>query len=295
MLLESETLRRLADYASEAACAAGALIQTYSAGEVAVMHKSGGDSLASQVVTEVDEKSQAMILDILNPTIAAFDLALLTEELPDDGGRHVKDYFWCIDPMDGTLPFTQGQPGYAVSIALVDRDGRSVIGVVYDPVRERLYRAVAGQGLSINGQPWTAPAPEAAAHLRFFCDCSLEGDPQRADWMTRLEALGHRMGYAHTSIEIRGGAVCNACATLENGPALYLKEPKAELGGGSFWDFAAIACIFQEAGGYARDYAGRRLDLNSASYTFFNHCGVCFATNAALAELQQQQQQQQRR
>ena len=55
-----------------------------------------------------------------------YDLALLTEELEDDGSRHVKDYFWCIDPIDGTLPFTQKKPGYGVSIALVARDGASV-------------------------------------------------------------------------------------------------------------------------------------------------------------------------
>jgi fructose-1,6-bisphosphatase/inositol monophosphatase family enzyme len=65
--------------------------------------------------------AQAAVLEVLAPTFKAYDLGLLTEELADDGSRFEKDYFWSIDPLDGTLPFTQGKPGYAVSIALVRR------------------------------------------------------------------------------------------------------------------------------------------------------------------------------
>jgi 3'(2'), 5'-bisphosphate nucleotidase/myo-inositol-1(or 4)-monophosphatase len=92
------------------------------------------------------------------------------------------------------------------------------------------------------------------------------------------------MGYADVSIEIQGGAVCNACDALEHSPAVYLKEPKPQLGGGSFWDFAATACIFQEAGASVSDSFGQALELNSATHTFFNHCGVCFCSNQSLAE-----------
>ena len=53
-----------------------------------------------------------------------YDFGILTEETPDNGSRLVKDYFWCVDPLDGTLPFTEGTPGYSVSIALVSKSGR---------------------------------------------------------------------------------------------------------------------------------------------------------------------------
>ena len=48
-----------------------------------------------------------------------YDLALLTEESEDDRSCFEKDYFWCIDPLDGTLPFTRNEAGYSVSIGLV--------------------------------------------------------------------------------------------------------------------------------------------------------------------------------
>lgn len=51
MQLEVETLNILADVAEAAAREAGALIASYSQKEVAVQHKSGSDSLATQVVT----------------------------------------------------------------------------------------------------------------------------------------------------------------------------------------------------------------------------------------------------
>ncbi len=285
MHLDSTSLSLLADKACEAALAAGAVISSYTAGQVTVQHKAGGDSLASQVVTEVDERSQAAVLEVLDPTFEEYDLALLTEELADDGSRYEKDYFWCIDPLDGTLPFTQGKPGYAVAIALVRRDGEPMIGVVYDPVKERLYRAVAGQGLTINGKPWMvsgSPEQELTA-LHFYVDCTFDTDPRREAMTEQMQAHAQRMGYTQASIEVRGGAVCNACYVLENPPSVYIKPPKPELGGGSFWDFAATACIFQEAGAFAADHAGQRLELNSATHRFFNHCGVCFCSDPELA------------
>ena len=50
-----------------------------------------------------------------------------------------------------------GCRAYAVSIALVRRDGVPVIGVVYDPLRQRLWRAVYGDGVWLDGAIWRAP------------------------------------------------------------------------------------------------------------------------------------------
>ena len=287
MQLNPDILNKLADTACEAARQAGDLIRSYTAGEVIVLHKEGRDSLASQVVTEVDERSQAVILERLMPSMKTYGLGLLTEEMSDDGSRFEQDYFWCIDPLDGTLPFTQGKPGYAVSIALVRRDGQSMIGVVYDPVEDRLYRAVVNQGLTINEQAWTASKVGAnlSGAVRFCMDCTFESDPRKEELSERIQTLAQRMGYTEALIEIRGGAVCNACYVLEHSPAVYFKEPKPQLGGGSFWDFAATACIFQEAGASVTDYDGKALELNSATHTFFNHCGVCFCSDQELAHL----------
>jgi 3'-phosphoadenosine 5'-phosphosulfate (PAPS) 3'-phosphatase len=100
--LTQGVLTGLAKLAEQAALAAGRIIASRRRIDVRARFKPVGSSEASQVVTEVDHLAQAAILTLLQPTCAAFDLALLTEEAPDDGGRLEKPAFWCIDPLDGS-------------------------------------------------------------------------------------------------------------------------------------------------------------------------------------------------
>ena len=64
-------LNRLTTHAVNAALDAGDLIKHYQDIEVEVLHKDGGDTYASQVVTEVDQKAQDAILRILNRLVVS--------------------------------------------------------------------------------------------------------------------------------------------------------------------------------------------------------------------------------
>ncbi|MFT5124028.1 MAG: 3'-phosphoadenosine 5'-phosphosulfate (PAPS) 3'-phosphatase [Verrucomicrobiales bacterium] len=282
MILQSDDLQNLAELADCTARAAGALIMQYRDCEVAVEHKAGAHTYASQVVTEVDRRSQDLILEALLPTCGAFDLGLLTEESTDDESRFDKDYFWCIDPMDGTLSFIEGKPGFAVSIALVARDGLPHIGVVYDPVEGVLYRAIKGQGLIFNGSPWQAPTENTT--LTLFHDRSFLDQPEHASVMSGLETLAADLGYTGLAQGANGGAVLNACHVLEHAPACYFKQSKPESGGGSIWDFAATACIVGESRGWVSDIQGQPLALNRTGTTFMNEGGALFASDAMIAQ-----------
>jgi len=284
MHLNETDLMTLAGIAAAAAQEAGALIAQHNGSEVAVQYKEGGESLTSQVVTEVDELSQAIILKHLLPTCAAYDLALLTEEQSDDGSRLEKDAFWCIDPLDGTLPFTESIPGYAVSIALVARDGTPLIGVVYDPSTDTQYQAVQGQGALRDGEPWTLPPSSEAAPLSFISDRSIVSHPHFDAALGQLKSLAAERGQGALETTLTGGAVMNALWVLEQAPACYFKFPKPQAGGGSLWDYAATACIYAELGAWCSDVAGQRMDLNRADSTFMNHRGVLVASDRALGQ-----------
>ena len=80
-------LKEVTKHAVQAALEAGELIRSYQDRKVEVLHKEGGGTYASQVVTEVDRKAQDSILRILGPSCEEFDLAVLTEESEDDGSR----------------------------------------------------------------------------------------------------------------------------------------------------------------------------------------------------------------
>jgi len=280
MKLSGTELAELANLAIDAATAAGEMIAR--SRPKLIEHKSSGGSLASQVVTEVDRRSEAIILQTLNPTLRRFELGLLTEEQPDDGGRFRTNYFWCIDPIDGTLPFIEGTPGYAVAIALVRGDGAPTIGVVYDPVGETVVHAIAGAGVFRNGRPWDLQSSSGAA-LSLFTDKSFLSSEGRDQITTALEEVARDTGLTGLHVDASAGAVMNACKVLANPRACYVKLPKQN-GGGSLWDYAATACIFSEAGAVATDIYGQCFDLNRADSTFMCHRGILFATDETLAQ-----------
>ncbi len=281
MSLSHADLMFLVDHARQAARIAGDHIAGARPGSVE--HKDSGSTPASQVVTEVDRAAEALILDSLSPAIARFDLGILSEERPDDGQRLTKDHFWSIDPLDGTLAFVEGTPGYAVSIALVSRAGVPMVASLFDPVDGTSYSAVKGLGLWRDAQPWL-PASAPARTLSVYLDRSAA---KRADYpqlVAGLNGVAAEMGLDTAAVKVRAGAVMNACQALRNPPGCYFKFPKPEAGGGSLWDFAATACLFAEAGAVATDIHGAALDLNRADDTFMNHRGVLFATDTDIAE-----------
>ena len=274
-------LQSLAETAVAAARSAGQIISESSNQEIEVEHKDGGHSYASQVVTEVDRKAQDAILEILNSASDEYDFALLTEESEDDHSRFQKEYFWCIDPLDGTLPFTKKEPGYSVSIALVSKCGKPQIGVVYDPVHDVLWEAAIGRGVKKNDQPWMMNSNSEV--LTFTYDRSFEKHPERQRVLDELNSYAQAIGLTKVHATQYGGAVINACHALESAPGCHFKFAKPEEGGGSIWDYAATACLFEQAGASVSDVYGDALDLNRSDSTFMNHRGAVYATDASLA------------
>ena len=274
-------LQSLAETAVAAARSAGQIISQSSNQEIEVEHKDGGHSYASQVVTEVDRKAQDAILEILNSASDEYDFALLTEESEDDHSRFQKEYFWCIDPLDGTLPFTKKEPGYSVSIALVAKCGKPQIGVVYDPVHDVLWEAAIGRGVKKNDQPWMMNSNSEV--LTFTYDRSFEEHPERQRVLDELNSYAQAIGLTKVHATQYGGAVINACHALESAPGCHFKFAKPEEGGGSIWDYAATACLFEQAGASVSNVYGDALDLNRPGSTFMNHRGAVYATDTSLA------------
>ncbi|WP_225766341.1 inositol monophosphatase [Inquilinus sp. Marseille-Q2685] len=111
-------------------------------------------------VTAVDKAVETLIRGRLREIFP--DHAVLGEEfgLDRQGARIV----WGLDPIDGTANFMRGRPIWCVSIGATV-DGKPALGVIYDPVHDELYSAVAGQGATRNGTPIAVNAaarPEAA-------------------------------------------------------------------------------------------------------------------------------------
>ena len=236
MKLSTSDLSELADLAILAASQAGQMIARSRPREIQYkdMQATARDkSLASQVVTEIDRHSEDIILGILTPTLERFELGLLTEEQDDDGGRLTNDYFWCIDPLDGTLPFIEGSHGYAVSIALVGSDGTPVIGVVFDPVEATVLHAISEVGAFRNHRPWPTGKRPWGDVLSVFADRSFLVSDDHDVVVDALGQIARDMGLAGLRLHATSGAVMNACGVLANPPACYVKYPRPTNGGGA--------------------------------------------------------------
>ena len=280
-------LQQLCDAASQAAREAGQFIQGTDRNTLQRHFKDVGSSAASQLVTEVDVRSEAIIRQCLQAASKQWDIAFVGEEssqsVPDViPERVLKPYHWCVDPLDGTLPFMEGSPGYAVSIALVDQAGVPLIGVVYDPVDATLLHAIKGQGAYRDQAPMTR-ATAVSTSLMVFADTSFRVHENYADILDTLNGCAQDSGLDGVAMVYGSGAVKNACQVMDYPAACYVKLPKSEDGGGSIWDFAATACIVGEAGGWASNIHGQPLELNRQDSTFMNHQGVVYASNERIA------------
>jgi len=280
-------LQSLCDVAIQAAREAGRYIQGADRSTLQSRFKEVGSSAASQVVTEVDMGSEAIIREHLQATLGQWDIAFVGEEsIQDSPGvtpeRLVKPYHWCVDPLDGTLPFVESGSGYAVSIALVDQAGAPLIGVVYDPVNASMLHAISGQGACRDQVP--IPRPAAASSLIVLADASFREHQRYADVRDILSQYARESGFNGVEFIYGSGAVMNACQVLAYPAACYIKLPKPEDGGGSIWDFAATACIVEESGGWVSDIRGNPLELNRQDSTFMNHQGVMYSSNPQMAQ-----------
>lgn len=283
MQLTPFDLEKICGSATSAALKAGNLISSYVDKHVDVKNKGVGDTLASQVVTEVDVMAQELILKMLAKITAEYDLGTLGEESPDNHERFEKDYFWAIDPIDGTLAFINKEHGYSTSIALVSKSGEPVIGVIFDPLTKTLYHAIKGQGAYYSGRKWTMEE-EADAPLAFMNGKSFLDNPRKESILSEMKVVSEKLGYSGLTEQYQGGAALIASWALEKAPACYFYLPKKVDGGGSIWDFAASACIYSEAGAWVSDIHGNPLDLNRPDSTYMNHRGVIYATNEKLAK-----------
>jgi len=197
------------------------------------------------VVTEAD-----IALDnLLHVRLTGYrpDYGWLSEERPDDGSRHSAGRVFVVDPIDGTRAFVEGTDEWVVSVGLLS-GGEPAAGVLYNPVGDDMWSAVAGGGAFFNGEklhvsdaddPTTA---RLSASKKAMDQAKLDDSAAHPD-RRYLKSLAHRLA------RVARGDVDAALATP----------------GSADWDLAAALLIVQEAGGIVTDFDGDPICLNGAT------------------------------
>lgn len=101
----------------------------------------------NQLVTEADIEAERALIPRLNAVMPG--IVVGEEGVENDssvlGALARPGVVWVVDPVDGTGNFANGNPRFAVVVALVV-DGVTQAGWIHDPVPNRTVHAVRGQG-----------------------------------------------------------------------------------------------------------------------------------------------------
>jgi myo-inositol-1(or 4)-monophosphatase len=236
-------LDELHDVAIAAAREAGALVLEGRRGRIDV---AATKSSATDVVTEMDRASEALLVD------------RLLSQRPDDGvlGEEGADHIgssgirWVIDPIDGTVNYLYGLPEWAVSVA-AEIDGIVVAGVVEAPALGETFVATIGRG--------------ARLHDRHGVHDLRVNDPVQLEQALVATGFGYRVERRRAQArvveqvvprvrDIRRGGACSIdlCSVAAGRVDAYFER------GPMAWDLAAGGLVASEAGARLEGLHGKR-------------------------------------
>jgi len=253
-MTENFPYREELETAERAAMKAGAAIMGLFKGKYDVQEKSRNNP-----VTSADLEANRLIREIIQRKFPAD--GWLSEEDKDGAERLQASRVWVIDPIDGTKEFIEGVPQFAVSIAFVE-DERPKAAVVFNPAKNRLYKAAAGHGAFLNDQRIRVTPCQAVDGARLLVSRS---EPQRKFQVfvdrCEIKPIG---SIAYRLAKVAGG----------DGDGTLTFRSIHE------WDICAGVLMVEEAGGKVIDGSGNGLRFNQREP---RHRGVV-AANAPLSE-----------
>ena len=187
-------------------------------------------------LTEADIKSNEIICNALAKLFP--EIPLLSEEnqeIPYENRKNW-DYFWLIDPIDGTKEFIKKNGEFTVNIALIHEDS-PVLGVVYAPALNDIYFSKKGEGAYKNEQRLplrTNEHPER--ELRVVASKSHLSE----ETQTFIDDLGSKTEHIE---KVSRGSSLKLCMVAEGEADIYPRlAPTME------WDTAAAHAVVLEAG-----------------------------------------------
>lgn len=225
--------------AARLADAAGAAIRPFFRARFAVETKADRSP-----VTQADRAAERAIRDLLAAERPGD--GIVGEEYGDE--RADAERVWVIDPIDGTRAFLAGRPLFGTLIALLER-GRSVMGVIDQPIAGERWIGAAGRPTTLNGAP---------ARTR---RCPALGDAHLATTGPDYFAGGDGAAFARVQAAARDvlwGGDCHNYGLLASGHLDLVVEAGLKL-----HDWAALVPVVAGAGGAMRDWRGRPLTRES--------------------------------
>jgi len=197
-------------------------------------------------LTKADIKSNEIITESLKDLYP--EIPILSEENKEVpyNIRKYWEYFWLVDPLDGTKEFVKKNGEFTVNIALIHKD-TPVLGVIYAPVLEILYYAQKDQGTfkqEKNKKPQRLPIYKHAK------DDALKVIVSKSHYNQETKEFVNNLKRQYEKIEfINIGSSLKLCLIAEGKADIYPRlAPTME------WDTAAGQAIVEESKGRITKY-----------------------------------------
>jgi myo-inositol-1(or 4)-monophosphatase len=179
----------------------------------------------------------------------------LGESKSAEGGDN--SYEWIVDPIDGTVNFSHGFPGWCCSIA-VRRGSEVVAAAVYAPDMDALYTATSDTPAACNGREIHVSDKKSLSECLVMTGIDKKLIPG-------IEPLNffRKIAFACQKTRVMGSAALDLCWVAEGRADGYFE------GSIYLWDIAAAGLIVKQAGG-AGEIAALREEPNQMSYIASN-------------------------
>jgi 3'(2'), 5'-bisphosphate nucleotidase len=198
-------------------------------------------------LTEADTASNRILLEGLSrvaPRIPV--MSEEGEEIPYNERKNW-DYYFLIDPLDGTKEFIEKRPEFTVNIALIHQNS-PILGLIHLPTNGLTYVAERGAGAyKINGKRVRLP-------LNQNYEARVNVIMSRRDSSEELKHILSEL----PQFEVQNmGSSLKFCLVAEGVSDFYPRmKPSME------WDTAAGAVIVEESGGAVFELSGKPIAYN---------------------------------
>ncbi len=203
-------------------------------------------------LTLADKASNNVIISALKRLYPNIPFISEEEKATAYDERKSWEYFWLIDPLDGTKEFIKKNGEFTVNIALV-RNKVSVLGVIYVPVTDEIYFAIEGQGAFKVDSGGGKSKLQVKGHSKE----SLKIVASRSHLSKEVEEYIEEKRNHYDKVDcVSAGSSLKFCLVAEGIADVYPR-----LGPTMEWDTAAGQIIVEEAGGMVLDN-GEKLQYN---------------------------------
>lgn len=229
---------------------AGEVIRDGFRQNISIEFKTGDNNL----VTNIDKAAEKIILNFIKKEYPTHSV------IAEESGTDIKssEFTWVVDPLDGTTNFAHGLPIFGVSIG-VQKNKQTIIGVIYDVMRDVVYSAEKGSGSYENEKKISV-----SNNSNLNKGVLVTGFPYDLENVDNAVKIFGKFLVKTRGVRRLGSAAIDMCYVASGVFDGFWEEDLHP------WDICAGMLLVEEAGGKVSDFKDEPIDIFSNQFLTTN-------------------------